>query len=503
MYERIVEQVTSRFGLAPDKAKQLLGMLIGVIFNAKRGGPAGLLQSFRDKGMGDVIGSWIGHGPNQAISPGQLEDVLGSDTLAAMSDKLGLPRDTVASAGAAMLPDAVDSLSEHGELPLGVTDRLKGWFGDTFDEMGHWGTAALGASAAVLGAGATSMDIAAHRVGDVAHEATRAVEAGLHRAGDAVGGDAGEVKPVGGKLWPWLLFAAALIGAFLIFRSCQRQEAAPATTPAATTVGPVPATPAAQFDSRLVLTRTGDKLTYDGVVDSEASKAAILEALTTAFGAGNVSGNIAVDANARTPGWLAALAGFLPQFTANGATLTFEGSKVDLSGDVADADKAGLLAKLKAAFGGFSFGGMFEGLGAAAERSVEAAAAALEKLAPGKFSASDLVKALNLMIVHFDSDSANISADSDAILKKAAAAIKAAPAGTRIEVGGHTDNTGNAAANQTLSQQRAEAVKARLEQEGVAAEVLTAKGYGQDKPVADNSSDDGRAQNRRIEFTVL
>ncbi|HEY0662431.1 MAG TPA: YidB family protein [Lysobacter sp.] len=242
MYERIVEQVTSRFGLDPDKAKQLLGMLIGVIFNAKRGGPAGFMQSFRDKDLGEVIGSWVGHGPNQAISPSQLEDVLGSDTLAAMSDKLGLPRDIVASAGAAMLPDAVDSLSEHGELPLGVTDRLKGWFGDTFDEIGHWGTAALGASAAVLGAGPATVDAAAYKVGEVAHEATRAVEAGLHRAGDVVEPDVREVKPGGGKLWPWLLIAGALIGAFLVFRSCQRREATPPTTPTAATETSVPPT---------------------------------------------------------------------------------------------------------------------------------------------------------------------------------------------------------------------------------------------------------------------
>ena len=55
----------------------------------------------------------------------------------------------------------------------------------------------------------------------------------------------------------------------------------------------------------------------------------------------------------------------------------------------------------------------------------------------------------------------------------------------------------------TLSQQRAEAVVAKLGELGVAPGVLTAKGYGQDKPVADNATDEGRASNRRIEFTVV
>lgn len=236
MYERMVEQVASRFGLAPETAKQLLGMLIGVIFNAKRGGPAGFLQAFRDKGLGDLIDSWVGHGPNEAISPGQLEEVLGVETLAAMSDKLGLPPDTVANAGAAMLPDAVDSLSEHGELPIGVTDRFKGWFGETFEEIGHWGAAALGASAAALGAGPAALDIAAHKVGDVAHDATRAVEERLHHGGDVPGGGERESKPGIGKLLPWLLVAAALVSAFLVFRGCERQEAPPAATGPAATV---------------------------------------------------------------------------------------------------------------------------------------------------------------------------------------------------------------------------------------------------------------------------
>ena len=70
----------------------------------------------------------------------------------------------------------------------------------------------------------------------------------------------------------------------------------------------------------------------------------------------------------------------------------------------------------------------------------------------------------------------------------------------RFEVQGHTDNTGNAASNQTLSEQRAQAIVQKLVEMGISADRLTAVGKGQTNPLADNSTDEGRAKNRRVEF---
>ena len=70
----------------------------------------------------------------------------------------------------------------------------------------------------------------------------------------------------------------------------------------------------------------------------------------------------------------------------------------------------------------------------------------------------------------------------------------------KFEVQGHCDNTGSASVNDKLSQERTEAIVARLVQFGIAKDRLTAVGKGSREPIADNSTDEGRAKNRRVEF---
>ena len=101
--------------------------------------------------------------------------------------------------------------------------------------------------------------------------------------------------------------------------------------------------------------------------------------------------------------------------------------------------------------------------------------------------------------VNFDTGKSTIKPDSAETLDAAAAALTAA-AELRVEVAGHTDNVGTPEANLKLSQDRAQAVMAALTERGIKAERLTAKGYGQTAPVADNRTEDGRAKNRRVEL---
>jgi outer membrane protein OmpA-like peptidoglycan-associated protein len=70
----------------------------------------------------------------------------------------------------------------------------------------------------------------------------------------------------------------------------------------------------------------------------------------------------------------------------------------------------------------------------------------------------------------------------------------------KLEVGGHTDSDGDDASNMRLSQARVDAVKAKMAEMGIDALRLTAKGYGESKPIADNKTPEGKANNRRVEF---
>jgi outer membrane protein OmpA-like peptidoglycan-associated protein len=73
----------------------------------------------------------------------------------------------------------------------------------------------------------------------------------------------------------------------------------------------------------------------------------------------------------------------------------------------------------------------------------------------------------------------------------------------KFSVEGHTDSTGSAASNQTLSKQRSAAIVAKLTELGIAADRLTVSGKGQNTPIADNGTDEGRAKNRRVEFVKM
>ncbi|QWG13800.1 OmpA family protein [Bradyrhizobium sediminis] len=131
------------------------------------------------------------------------------------------------------------------------------------------------------------------------------------------------------------------------------------------------------------------------------------------------------------------------------------------------------------------------------EISVKPAAAPVDATVCQQLFANLLAKAK----IRFESGSDAINADSAGLLDRLVETAQRCPT-VNIEIAGHTDGAGETAANQTLSEKRAQAVMDVLVKAGLPANRFTPVGYGSTQPVASNDTEDGKAQNRRIEFVV-
>jgi OmpA-OmpF porin, OOP family len=105
------------------------------------------------------------------------------------------------------------------------------------------------------------------------------------------------------------------------------------------------------------------------------------------------------------------------------------------------------------------------------------------------------------LLVFFDFDKATLQSASYPELNRAVALMKSNP-NMQVEIAGFTDAQGTDAYNKDLSQRRANSVREYLVRQGIEANRLTAMGYGEANPVASNDTEDGRAENRRVEFVV-
>jgi len=115
---------------------------------------------------------------------------------------------------------------------------------------------------------------------------------------------------------------------------------------------------------------------------------------------------------------------------------------------------------------------------------------------------ADVIRLKPGMKILFATDSDKIDAQSNPILDEVASVMDQNQR-IRIRVEGHTDSQGDAGHNKDLSAHRAAAVQAYLVSKGVSADRVESAGCGQGTPIADNATDDGRQQNRRVEFVIL
>jgi uncharacterized protein YidB (DUF937 family) len=116
-------------GLLDDLAGQVLGggtakgnllnEVMGMLNNQQSGGLSGLVQQFSGKGLGDIVKSWVGTGQNLPITPQQIQQALGSDTVKQLAAKAGLSNDQVTSHLSELLPQVIDKLTPNGQMPSG------------------------------------------------------------------------------------------------------------------------------------------------------------------------------------------------------------------------------------------------------------------------------------------------------------------------------------------------------------------------------------------------
>ncbi len=107
-----------------------------------------------------------------------------------------------------------------------------------------------------------------------------------------------------------------------------------------------------------------------------------------------------------------------------------------------------------------------------------------------------------ILHINFDTDKATLKADGKAAVAEIAKALRDDKE-LNVSINGFTDNTGEEKHNLELSKQRAKTVKTELEKSGIASNRLVSEGFGQNNPIADNNTDEGKAQNRRVELVKI
>ena len=97
----------------------LMDIVMGLITNPQSGGLQGLIQTFKEKGLGDAMSSWISTDKNQPVSGDQIQSALGGNLIQQIAQQLGSSKSEVSGGLANLLPDIIDKLTPTGKLPEG------------------------------------------------------------------------------------------------------------------------------------------------------------------------------------------------------------------------------------------------------------------------------------------------------------------------------------------------------------------------------------------------
>jgi len=280
------------------------------------------------------------------------------------------------------------------------------------------------------------------------------------------------------------------------------EPALPAVSAPAATDVPLPSLSLAVVDQALTL---------QGRIGAGQDLNELVQPALAAFDPSYLTNQIDTTVSTAVADWIEPVAGLLPQLAElKDASLDIVDRQVTLGGTAPSRDSRDRLVDLALA--------SFERYEVVERVSVDASVpdsmidtvappppgttplpAAVREIRPTPGPLRRALEALDSERLAFESSSDVLTATSDERLDALADLLAAHPA-VVVEIEGHTDATGSAEFNLSLSQKRASAVKRALIERGIRADRLVAYGYGEGVPVADNSTAEGRARNRRIEF---
>lgn len=229
-----------------------------------------------------------------------------------------------------------------------------------------------------------------------------------------------------------------------------------------------------------------DKVVVSGVVPDEATRSAIVARLRELYGAQRVVDQLGVDKLVAPPNWNQHIQRILtPDLKrVTQGQLSINGNVVELRGQVeSDAARQQLVGQIAAQLNNPTY-------------------TVRDQLRIGSSDQAQIDAALARRTIEFETGNARLTPAGARVLDDLLPLLRQF-AGRRFEVIGHTDDVGPREANMQLSAARAEAVKAYLVGKGIPASDVMTSGAGPDRPVTANTTPEGRAKNRRIEFRVL
>lgn len=239
------------------------------------------------------------------------------------------------------------------------------------------------------------------------------------------------------------------------------------------------------FMSSVPVIAYAEPIVVEGAVPNETSKQAILNKIYVVYGKDQVVDKIQVRAVSAPNGWSDSVSKVITEDLkkVKQGKLSVRGTQVELAGKMSNQND---IQPTTVSF----------------QNLVQAPYRSNTQLTVNQAEQKIIDEALKNRIIEFESGSAILAESGIQILDEMAVALNKV-AGKKVKVIGHTDSSGNPAKNLTLSQERAAAVKNYLIGKNITTDRLSVEGLGSNKPVADNTTAEGRKKNRRIEFEVL